>query len=330
MPDPGATDPVDLQACTCAQLGLTRQLEQTRRKTPHPRRGGRGYDTWFHQEQLAKAAASEAVDVSEASILRWRERLHPYCPRGNKAREQVMGVDLINLVTFLKAWPKAHLDEMAIFIYNKGGPLYPITVISKRLDELKITKKRASTEAYQVQKEDVQFHVWSFWNCPSPLGIFGVPRRKLIDVDEFGILLEKCNPTGGWVLRVFRVRKDGHYHHGAKITVLFAIEPGDPALPPHVRGSVQRPRHWVRCVHGVGTTINIFRDFCDHICSEIEQFGVVGTDDHRILIWDNLAAHHSTYVHQTVTGCEVFVGSVLWLGRNTIPSLVQLSIKFVS
>jgi hypothetical protein len=54
-----------------------------------------------------------------------------------------------------------------------------------------------------------------------------VPRRKLIDVDEFGITMEKCNrTTGGWALSVFRVRKDGHYHFGAKITVLFAIEPG--------------------------------------------------------------------------------------------------------
>jgi len=31
---------------------------------------------------------------------------------------------------------------------------------------------------------------------------------------------------------------------------------------------------------------------------------VEGTDDHRIFIWDNLAAHHSAYVHQMVTGRE--------------------------
>jgi len=31
---------------------------------------------------------------------------------------------------------------------------------------------------------------------------------------------------------------------------------------------------------------------------------VKGTDDHRIFIWDNLAAHHSAYVHQTVMGHE--------------------------
>jgi hypothetical protein len=243
MPDPGATDPADLQAWAHAQLGLTWQLKQTRRETPHPCCGGRGYNTWFRQEHLAKAAAGKAVDVSKSSILCWRECLDPYPPMGNKAREQVMGVDLINLVTFLKAWPKAHLDEMAIFIYNKGGALYPITIVSKCLDKLKITKKRASTEAYQAQREDVQFCVWSFWNCPSPLGIYGVLWHKLIDVDEFRILLEKCNHTGGWALRVFRVRKDGHYHHGAKITVLFAIKLGDLALPLHIRGSVQHP--WV-------------------------------------------------------------------------------------
>ncbi len=113
------------------------------------------------------------------------------------------------------------------------------------MQELGITKKRASTEAYQAQREDVQFRVWSYWNCPSPLGIFQVPRRKLIDVDEFRITLEKCNRTGGWALKVFRVRKDGHYNHGSKITVLFAIEPGDPALPPETWGSVERPRRWI-------------------------------------------------------------------------------------
>jgi hypothetical protein len=29
--------------------------------------------------------------------------------------------------------------------------------------------------------------------------------------------------------------------------------------------------------------------------------GIPGTDDQRTFIWDNLAAHHSAYVHATVT-----------------------------
>jgi len=48
-------------------------------------------------------------------------------------------------------------------------------------------------------------------------------------VDEFGAMFERCNRMGGWTVKVLRVRKDGHYHHGIKITVIFAIEPRDPA-----------------------------------------------------------------------------------------------------
>ena len=38
------------------------------------------------------------------------------------------------------------------------------------------------------------------------------------------------------------------------------------------------------------------------MCSEIVQFGVPVTDDHHIYIRDKLVAHHSAYIHQTVTG----------------------------
>jgi len=74
----------------------------------------------IREEQLAKAQAGEVVDVSESSLRRWRERLHPYRQLGNMAREQVVGVDMINLVTFLRAWPEATLDEMAVFLKQQG------------------------------------------------------------------------------------------------------------------------------------------------------------------------------------------------------------------
>ncbi len=83
--------------------------------------------------------------------------------------------------------------------------------------------------------------MWGFWNCPPTLGIFQVPRRRLIDVDEFRATFERCNRMGGWAVKLLRVQKDGHYHHGTKITVIFAIEPRDPALPPHFRGSLEHP-----------------------------------------------------------------------------------------
>jgi hypothetical protein len=102
---------------------------------------------------------------------------------------------------------------------------------------------------------------------------------------------------------VHRVCKDGHYHHSIKMTVIFAIKPGDPALPAHVCGSVQRPQRWIRCLHAVGTTTNIFRDFCNYVCTDIETNNIPGTNFHQVFIWDNLAAHHSTYIHNMATNC---------------------------
>ena len=79
MPDPGATDPADLQAEAPAQLGLlSRQLKQMHHVTPRPSLGGgQGFNIWFHEEQLAKTQAGDDVDVSERSLCCWGERLHP-------------------------------------------------------------------------------------------------------------------------------------------------------------------------------------------------------------------------------------------------------------
>jgi hypothetical protein len=74
---------------------------------------------------------------------------------------------------------------------------------------------------------------------------------------------------------------------------LVGIEPGSELVPAGQRGSIENPRRWCKCIQNGGTTINIFRDF-------VAPIPVV--DNHRIFLWDNLAAHHTAYVHQTVTG----------------------------
>jgi hypothetical protein len=43
----------------------------------------------------------------------------------NGPRTTVVAVDLLNLVTYITAWPDATLDEMAAFIYNEGGVSTP-------------------------------------------------------------------------------------------------------------------------------------------------------------------------------------------------------------
>jgi hypothetical protein len=80
----------------------------------------------------------------------------------------IVGVDLLNLITFITAWMDATLVEMAVFIYNEEDALYSIQAISKCLKELKITKKKALIEGFQAQQPDVQFKVWGFWNYPPP------------------------------------------------------------------------------------------------------------------------------------------------------------------
>ncbi len=176
MPALGATDPANLEAKACAELGFSRQLEQPWQVAPHPSLGGSsGYPVWHHEEQLEKWDASEVTDVSRRSLFRWSGRLEPYRQNGNRDRSKIIGVELLNLVTYITAWPDATLDEMVAFIFNEGGGLYSHEAISKQLKELDITKKKASTEAYQMQHPNVQFCVWGFWNCPPPLGVFQVP-----------------------------------------------------------------------------------------------------------------------------------------------------------
>jgi hypothetical protein len=141
MPAPGATDPADVQEHSRTKAGLSRQLRQPRCEAADPSCGGSGYDVWFWRQQLERAAASGNIVVSSTYLCRWNSRLHPYHHTGNKSRDQLVGVNLINAVSFLMAWLETYIEELAVFIYNEGGPLLSKQTLSKRLQELRITKK---------------------------------------------------------------------------------------------------------------------------------------------------------------------------------------------
>jgi hypothetical protein len=112
--------PADLEAQACAELGFSRQLEQPRRVAPHPSLGGSsGYPVWHREEQLERWDAGEVTDVSEQSLFRWSRRLKPYRQTGNRERSQIIGTELLNLITYITAWPDATLDEMAH--WQSGG-----------------------------------------------------------------------------------------------------------------------------------------------------------------------------------------------------------------
>ena len=66
------------------------------------------------------------TDVSKRSLFHWRERLEPYRQTGSMERSWIIGTELLNLVTYITAWPDATLDEMAAFIFNEGGSSTPV------------------------------------------------------------------------------------------------------------------------------------------------------------------------------------------------------------
>ncbi len=142
MPALGVTDPADLEAKARAELGFSRQLKQSWRVAPHPSLGGSSdYPVWHREEQLEKWNANEVTDGSKRSLFRWTRRLKPHRQTGYMERSRIIGTELLNLVTYITAWPDATLDKMAVFIFNEGGELYSRQVISQQLAELDIKKE---------------------------------------------------------------------------------------------------------------------------------------------------------------------------------------------
>jgi hypothetical protein len=52
----------------------------------------------------------------------------------------------------------------------------------------------------------------------------------LIDIDEFGIVLQNSNEKTGVGAVSLRICKAGHYCQNTKVTMILAMEPGDPNL----------------------------------------------------------------------------------------------------
>ena len=194
--------------------GLSRLIQKDRPEVSHPSVGCTcEYPVYVRQIEITQAQAGlDPIVASQRSISRWMtERLIPYRMTGNKNQSKLVGSDSLLLVIFLIIHPKAHLDEIATFIYNEGGGLYSRQDLSKCLKALKVTYKVGSTEAYQAF---LPHNIWRcdmFWSRSPPLGIVTIPRRKHIDTDEFGMGMNRCNDKRGYSLSCFRVRSPGHY-----------------------------------------------------------------------------------------------------------------------
>ena len=293
-----------------SRAGLSRELEMPRDDNrPHPSRGGSpGYDLWLRHyclDQIGNYGMEVVEDLPccRRTIYNWINRIHPFRSTGNQERTAIVGRDLLFLSIGLFAYPTSSEDELAAFIANQGGDIYSRQEISKRLADLELSKKIASTEAYDAFTPRNRLRVKLFWTRAPPLGVVGVETRRLINFDEFGMSLNKCNPNYGHSHTTIRIRKPGHYTKTTNITVLVAVESGDPNLPPGVDGSTGNPRRWITVLDRGGTTSIVFAAFCDKVLSDIEQHPAPGdVDNTRYPIWDNLASHHTALVSQPVEG----------------------------
>ena len=299
-------DPRRVQEMERRRAGLFRRLGISRTPKPHPRIGGsRGYPLEMRESEIWSRQQGLPTVASRRSIQRWHQRLHPYLMTGNRDREVIVGMEQYHLVLFLLAWPEARLDEIIAYIANTGtGRVYTRSQVSRRLHELGMTKKVGSTEARQASLPINLFKREQFWGMQPPFGVNGCERRRLLDIDECGIEIQRTNRKYGHSFTGVRVVKPGHYSRDTKLTVILAVEPGDPDLPAEVRGSIANPRRWLRLLVKAGTSTLDFNDFLTYVCEDIQNnrpVGMVG-NDRRIFLWDNLSSHCSPIIHQTVEG----------------------------
>lgn len=99
-----------------------------------------------------------------------------------------------------------------------------------------------STTAYQAfTPKNLKRH-WRFWNLPFPAGIANVPQRELIDCDEMTLVISDANKNYGHAVNNIHVCKIGNYGRGEfKVTIIMAIEAGNPDLNDDVLGSIAHP-----------------------------------------------------------------------------------------
>jgi transposase len=290
-------------------MGLSRELKMRRSSNaPHPKVGGSsGYPLSFRRDVLrmvdkigTKGTAAK-FGVSIRSIQRWVRRVEPYRATGNKQREVLTDLDQFLLTLCLNIYPRASADDIASFIVANGGDGHSRQTIYKRMKELGFNRKIASIEAFAAYTPENMLKAEIFWTHPPRAGVMGVPRYRLIDVDETHFNLKATSSRYGYALGPVRVRDRGHYQRGeSSINVILAIEPGDGNLPDHVYGSIQNPRKWFRI-----TTSTVdeqeFADFINEICEDIEESPASpDTDRERIFLWDNLSAHKTPLVRTTL------------------------------
>ena len=210
---------------------------------PHPSRGGsRGYDmatramalsvkvNGEEDNQVFQSLRAQHLHPSKRTTNRWQQRLTnqghflPYEMNGNNPASALQGNKLLMLVLFRMCYPKATAAEVNAFLFSctlPGDPLrfYSDSQITEAENFLGLSRKKASTTAYQASLPINLVKRMSFWNDPYPFGIQGTSRSTIIDFDEAAIFIENTNRGYGKCYINTRAREEGPYNHSQKFTL---------------------------------------------------------------------------------------------------------------
>ena len=180
------------------------------------------------------------------SIQRWVHCLMPHQMTGNKPQSYLSGEHLLLLVYYKMIWPQASYFECIVFIANESSDsrIFNKMSISRALCSLGYTRKDTSTVAYQALTKRKLLQRRIFWDEPWPIVVNGFTRQHLIDANEFGLHLNAANIKYSSSPQGMRIRKPSNYDRGSfKLTIILAVEAGDPAIAPGLPGLLTKPRN---------------------------------------------------------------------------------------
>ena len=238
------------------------------------------------------------VYPSSRTTQRWERlqeevgHLRPCRRTGNSFRERMVGADLIYLALFSVFYPKCTIAEVNTFLYraNLGNPtfaFYKQSQICFGEKLIGLSRKRASTTAYQALYPVNLQKRYEYWNYPFPLGIADISRSRIIDLDECGIEMESTvNRTYGKAYVGCWVNEVGPYSKSEKWTLLLAVC-GEESV------GDQASHRWANVWLEGGNTIHRFMNFMETI---LESIGYATEENFYVFTMDNLNTHRNIAV----------------------------------
>ena len=261
--------------------------KRQRTEAAHPRFGiSERYGPCFRNQAIALTFAGQGslVQCHPSSVNRWRRNgVVRQAKTGNKGPRVLRGEHQFLLCVIRRLRPKSTAAQVAAFICNNSSDhaLFTDKQISKREIELGMTRKCAATTAEQAFTPQNILRAQLYWTTPWPTGIEGANYKN--DSDEFGLWVEKANPSRGKAPRGIAVRQAGKYGHGDKFTCVISI--------------MEDGRRWFSMEKRAGTSAEDFNDFIDDVVNGPAGIGPAGGAVPQVtFIWDNLVAHHSALV----------------------------------